>query len=350
MTISGNFKPFGIGSLPFKDSKLAWESIFEYFPEIPFWPQLPNRSFLENMYIQFSEHLPGRVIDLDKEKLFINTTSDLQPEIEGFYNDYLTNDLERYKVSRDYCEGIYAGLDLVSENNEPFVSIEFMKGQITGPVSFGLQVADEQLKPILYNEMLRDVMVKNLQRKAEWQEAILGKFNENVIVSVDEPYLSSIGSGLLNLNRDNIVNDIESVFKNLKAYKAMHCCGNTDWSLITETSIDILLFDAYNYMNNFILFSSDIQEFLDRGGCLGWGIVPSTPDALESVDQNSLINHLEAGINSLSKKGIDKEKIIHQSFITPSCGLGTITPDQARTAMALTRNISGYMRKKYDFD
>ncbi|MBM3132761.1 MAG: hypothetical protein FJZ95_07000, partial [Chloroflexi bacterium] len=62
---SKSFKPRGlataIGSMPHADPAEAGALALRYLPDIPVWPQLPNRSFLENMYAQYSEGLPGVV-------------------------------------------------------------------------------------------------------------------------------------------------------------------------------------------------------------------------------------------------------------------------------------------------
>jgi hypothetical protein len=350
MKAIGNFKAFGIGSLPYKTPKAAWDNVLNYFPDIPFWPQLPKRSYLENMYVQFSEHLPGRIVDLEKEHIYIDKINAPESELEKFFNDFLTNDLDKFAVSRDYCEGIYYGLELLNGNSKLFDPIDYIKGQITGPISFGLQIVDEALKPIRYDDMYHDITLKNLQRKAQWMEKILSKFNKKTIMSVDEPYLSSIGSGILNLNRDQIIQDIELIFQNINGLKAMHCCGNTDWSIITDTSLDILLFDGYNYMQNVALFTTDLQTFLDRGGCLGWGMVPSTPEPLAKETQESLRARFETGLELLISKGFDRDQLLQQSFLTPSCGLGPLTPELAETAMVLTKSLSEYIRTKYELE
>ena len=346
----GYCKQLGIGSLPEIDANKAWLGILYNFPDIPFWPQLPKRSYLENMYLQFSELIPGRVIDQKKQRFFIDKAQNLQQEMEEFYNAYLSNEIEVFKVSREYCEGIYSGLELYEQNPGLFEGAEFIKGQITGPISFGLQVIDNADKPILYDEMLHDILVKNLQRKAQWQEQVLSKINENVIISVDEPYLSSVGSGFLNLNRQQVIDDLETVFQPLKCIKATHCCGNTDWSLLMETSADLLLFDAFNYSKNFVLFASAIKSFLARGGLIGWGIVPTTSSELHKVNQKDLIKHLEDGISKLADKGLDRELVSHQSLITPACGMGNLSVKQAEKVMTLTKAISDHMRVKYSLE
>ena len=350
MNLIANCKPLGIGSLPDIDANLAWENVLKNFTQIPFWPQLPKRSYLENMYLQFSEQLPGRVVDLENERFFVDKTQDLEPDMEKFFNIYLSEDIEAFKISKEYSLGIHSGLELLENNKDIFNDIEFIKGQLTGPISFGLQVIDSSQKPILYDDMLHDILVKNLQRKAQWQEQILGKINKNTIISVDEPYLSSVGSGFLNLNRDMVIRDIEAVFQSIKNIKATHCCGNTDWSLIFETSTDIILFDAYNYTKNFVLFNSDIRSFLSRGGCIGWGIVPTSGTELEKCKVEELLARLEYGINLLVDKGIDHDTILHQSFITPACGLGPLSVAQAETAMNYTNAISEQMRTKYNLE
>jgi hypothetical protein len=41
--------------------------------DIPFWPQLPNHSYTEDMYVQASEHFPGIRLDLSNRKLSFST-------------------------------------------------------------------------------------------------------------------------------------------------------------------------------------------------------------------------------------------------------------------------------------
>ncbi|WP_455392577.1 hypothetical protein [[Eubacterium] cellulosolvens] len=346
----GNCKALGIGSLPHTNAADAWDDVLNYFSKIPFWPQLPKRRYYENMYLQFSEHIPGRQIDLENQSFFIDRTQDLQPAMERFYQQYLSEDIDQLGISREYIEGLYYALDLLDNNDDFFYDIEFIKGQVTGPVSFGLQVVDQDKKPIFYDEMLHDILLKNLERKTRWQQEVLAKINQNMIISVDEPYLSSIGSGVLILNRDQVIEDIEKIFKVLTCLKATHCCGNTDWSLLLETSADILLFDAYNYTTHLALFASDLDSFLNRGGCLGWGIVPSTVNELEKTGVEELIKRLEDGIQLLVKKGLDQKSILRQSYVTPSCGLGNISIAHAKYAMQLTKTISEHMRAKYKLD
>ncbi|MGD0918697.1 MAG: hypothetical protein ABSB22_19790 [Thermodesulfobacteriota bacterium] len=41
--------------------------------------------------------------------------------------------------------------------------------------------------------------------------------------------------------------------------------GNTVWSLLLETRLDILSFDAYSYLENLSLYPKGLKTFLERG-------------------------------------------------------------------------------------
>ena len=61
--------PTIIGSMPHRDAETAYAQITHYLKDIPVWPQLPKRSPLENMYIQYSEGFPGIVIEDDSLRI-----------------------------------------------------------------------------------------------------------------------------------------------------------------------------------------------------------------------------------------------------------------------------------------
>ncbi|MCX5686133.1 MAG: hypothetical protein NTW09_01530, partial [Candidatus Omnitrophica bacterium] len=193
-----NFEATGLGSVPFKDPKEACRVIFENYKEIPFWPQLPKRSFLENMYAQFSEHLPGLVLDEANKSLYIDTTG-VAETIEEVYGKYLESDTEFFRMSEDRAPGFYHFLENLKN---PPKEIKFIKGQITGPVSFALTVTDQNKRAIIYDKDLLEIITKTMVMKARWQVRKLKKAHPAVIIFIDEPYLMSIGSSYVNINAE----------------------------------------------------------------------------------------------------------------------------------------------------
>ncbi len=321
MKIKAKFLTTGIGSLPYVDASKSAEWIFKAF-DIPFWPQLPKRSFKENMYSQFSQGLPGLVIDEKKRTIHVDSSKDLSEELARIYEAYISGDYSLFGITEEFTGGFYAFIKMV-ERYKP----EYVKGHITGPVSFGLGVTDEKGKSIIYNDSLKEAFVKLLEIKAIWQIDKLKDAAKKIIIFIDEPYLASFGSSFINIKREDVILMLDSIIDGIHSKGAMagiHCCGNTDWSVITETKVDIINFDAYLYADNLSLYSEDIKKFLKKGGYLAWGIVPTSEDVLKETG-SSLFKKLSSQIENLEKKSIDRDLIISNSLLTPSCGMGTLS-------------------------
>ncbi|MEW6097483.1 MAG: methionine synthase [bacterium] len=332
-----------IGSLPHKDVKRACQVVINNLPEIPIWPQLPQRSFKENMYIQYSENLPCVVCNEENQRILFDTSKDLELQLERFYQKYLDKDIDYFKISKDYAAGFYAMLEHWAQPPTP----KFIKGQITGPISFGLTITDENKKAIIYHEQLFDVVVKGLAMKALWQISKFKDLNLPSIIFIDEPYLASFGSAYVNLSKEEVIiplNEIvETIKENNNVLVGTHCCGNTDWSLLMETKVDIINFDAYNFISNFALYPKELTGFLNRGGMLAWGIVPSSEEVVKE-DSKSLVKRFEKGIELLSSKGIQKELLLKNLFITPSCGTGSLSEDIAEKVFGLALELTNQIK------
>ena len=335
--------PLHVGSVPHTDPAQACDLTFRHFPQISTWPQLPRRILLENMYIQYSERFPGLVLEAENNRIYVNRAADLDPELEQLYLAYLENDIEFGAVSADYAAGLYAFLERAPAHSDGFLAI---KGQVTGPVSWGLRVTDQNRRPVLYEEILADALAKLLRLKASWQEKQLRQVFDTTIIFVDEPYMSSFGSALIPIQRDQVITLIEEVLAGIQGIKGTHCCGNTDWSVLLDTSIDIINFDAYGYGHTLALYPDDVRAFLDRGGVIAWGIVPNDDHVLYETP-SSLLGHLERAWGHLERKNIPREQIVASSLITPACGTGTLSQDVAERVFRLTTQVSELAREKY---
>jgi methionine synthase II (cobalamin-independent) len=334
--------PTGVGSLPHTSPKEAYDLILNNLKEIPFWPQLSNLSFKENMYAQFSYLLPNVVIDEVNKRVFIDTSKDESPA-ENFLAQILEENVDYFAYQKEYFQGLYGMLERMESLNE----IKVFKGQITGPISLGFQVTDENRKPIYYNDFYRDMMIKNLRMMAIWQERELKKLCDRTMIFLDEPFLSMIGSAFTSIDRKKAIDQMNEVLSGIKGVKAIHCCANTDWSLVLETNIEVLNFDAYEYADNLFLYADKVIEFLEKGGMIAWGIVPTMEENLDKENVGSLTERLEKNMKTLAEKGISMNDILQSSIITPSCGLGPSTIRGAEKALPILREISKKMRDRY---
>jgi methionine synthase II (cobalamin-independent) len=334
----------GIGSLPHNDPKEACQLIWDLMPEIPFWPQLPKRSPLENMYYQYAENMPGFIAKKEGGFYIDEGKEGFYKELETFYQAFISHDLEYFRISKKYASGLYHWL----EGKEHLKFACGIKGQITGPVSFGLQVTQQDKRSILYNDTLKDVMTKQLLGKAQWQVALMKQIHPNPIIFLDEPYLSAFGSAFTSIDRDTVMALFREFFSTADSLTGIHCCGNTDWSLILDSKPDILSFDTYSYGDSLFLYEESLTRFLKQGGIIAWGIVPTNESDIIKETAESLIARLEKAWEKLSLIGFDEKTILAQSIITPACGLGSSPKQAAVKAFQLTKQISERIRIQFD--
>jgi hypothetical protein len=167
------------------------------------------------------------------------------------------------------------------------------------------------------------------------QEQFLGV---PTILFFDEPSLSSFGSAFSGLNREDVVLSLNECFRGVQGLKGVHCCGNTDWSVILAANFDILSFDAYGYLETLSLYPKELKAFLEKGGILAWGIVPTSEHILKE-NALSLVERFEKGIGVLSKKGIDRG-LLRRAIITPSCGTASLSIPLAERVCQVTAEVS----------
>jgi hypothetical protein len=312
----------GIGSFPQTDPGIVSELILANLPEIPFWPQLPNTGFHEQMEIQYTEGL------------------------SEFYENVVTDNLDYFKISPGYSRGIYEmekklkGIDVSA--------IRYFKHQVIGPLTFGLGRTDENKKAIYYNEVFRDVIIKGLIMKARWMIGKFKPFGLNQICFVDEPILSAFGSStFVSVNRMEVVASLREVYDaihNEGVLAGTHCCGNTEWTILIDAGADIISFDAYEYGDTIAFYHDKIKSFLEKGGVLAWGIVPSS-EKINQETPESLVKKLEQSMEKLVSKGIDSNLLFNKCLLTPSCGTGSMSEELSNKVFSYLKKVSDIIRE-----
>jgi methionine synthase II (cobalamin-independent) len=350
------FQPHGlpvlIGSLPFAEHEQALKLVLNYTPEIPLWIQLPVHRE-EGMVAQFMPGMPGLCATADRS--FIDTAqADFDRDLIHFYEEYLAvmegnTDLSdsRFLLNEDTARGFFLFIESLKRLSAPPVAV---KGQVTGPFTFCTGILDQNKKAIIYDEQIKDAAVKLLALKSRWQVRQLSQFGCPVIIFLDEPALAGFGSSeFISISKDTIIQSLEEVMEAVHAeggLAGVHVCANTDWSLILDSTADIVSFDAYSYFERFVLYKDSIKEFLNAGKIIAWGIVPTREvDKLENETTESLINRWKEKAAQLEKLGIDSNQLISQSLITPSCGAGSLSAELAIKVLRLTREVSQQIRR-----
>lgn len=338
----------GIGGMPHLDPAKACEVILQYTPRAVTLPNCSNISYKQRSMFYSSEGLPGRVIDDLNKRLYLDSEK-FFAELEVFYQHYLEEDIEYFATSTEFHIGYHVMLDILRKKFPDNTIL--LKGNIASPVSFCFRLKDEKGEPIYYNPHFRDAAVKLLGMKARWLETqlkkVIGPRNVSTLILFADPFLEVIGSAYYNLDKADIINILNECLDSVKGLSGIHCCGNTDWGMLLNTQIDVLSFDAYNYTEKIALYSQDIKNFLNRGGMLAWGIVPTSTEAVESENARSLVNKLIEGIKLLSNKGIDEVLLFRRSFITPSCGTTTLSEQIAERIHVLLKEVYELLMENY---
>jgi methionine synthase II (cobalamin-independent) len=350
-----NFKPQAkatlIGSLPISDHDEALRIVMESTPDIPLWVQLPVHS-QEGMLTQFVSGLPGLVIS-DNRVILDASLSDFDRELLDFYEEYIavtqgtkSLDASRFVLTKESAPGFFVLQEALKTVSKPFA----IKGQITGPVTLSLGITDHNKQAAFYDERLRDAITKIIALKARWQVEQLKQFGVPVIIFLDEPALAGFGSSaLIGVSKEDVEKLLAEVIDQIHqsgGLAGVHVCANTDWTLILESSADILSFDAYDYFDRLILYAKELKKFLEQDKILAWGIVPTAKEEdIEKETADSLVARWEEEASELETLGISQAQILSQSLITPSCGTGSMSLDHALKVLKLNLEVSGSLQR-----
>lgn len=347
----------GIGSLPFLEADRALSLVSEYLPEMPHWPQLPKRGSQEGFIYQFLNPLVETgLVSVEGDRTYFDTTRDDWPAcLTRFYSLYLEaaegsqDALKQFAFPYESATGFFAFMEKMSGSLLSSTA-RYVKGQLAGPLTIGLQVKDHQGKYIYYDEQLRDVLVKTLAMHARWQAVTLGKLGLPVIIFIDEPGIRVLGQfSYITVTEEMVKEDMKAIFDAIHAGGAIagvHSCDAIDWSVLFDTpEVDIVSFDAYGYFKSLFPYIRELKRFMDRGGVLAWGIVP-TFDAVFKEDKESLLKKIDAQWGELQGRGIDLDMLSRQALITPSCGAGLLSEEAAERIYRLTAEVSGALRER----
>ena len=338
MTIPGNLLTTAMAVMPHRDVDRALQVALSM--DVPFWPQLPLYSYHEDMYVQASEHFPGILLDLEKRTLRFSMekfTAELEDTLAHF------EEPEYFDVSQTYSV-VYNRFLALDLSDRPAI-----RGQLEGPISFGFNVLDQDDRPILFDDTVRPFMLEFMAKRVNIQLERLTKRNPNAFMFIDEPGLQFLFSAMSGYSDLAAKGDMEVFFSMIQRPRGVHLCGNPDWDFLLGLDLDLLSLDVYSNGEVFASYAESIKKFLERGGFLVWGIVPTNFEPFEAEDLDSLEKRLDEIWDILGKRGIDLEFLLSRSLLSPAtCCL--VNPDGEKTveeAFKVIKDLSARFREKY---
>jgi hypothetical protein len=338
MTIPGNLLTTAMAVMPHRDVDRALERAFSL--DVPFWPQLPLLNYYEDMYVQASEGFPGILLDLEARTLRFSTEK-FALELEAVLARF--DEPDYFDISPTYSVVYHRFL------RSDLASRPAIRGQLEGPVSFGLNIHDENNRPILFDDTVRPFMLDFMARRVNVQLERLKKINPHAFMFVDEPGLQFIFSGMSGYNNLQARDDMEGFFAQIERPRGIHLCGNPDWDFLLGLDLDVLSLDMFTNGERFVSYLGSIRKFLDRGGILIWGIVPTNFEPFEKESSEMLEHRLVDLWQSLGRGGIDLDYLLFRSMLSPAtCCL--VNPDGTETverAFEVTRGLSRKLRERF---
>ena len=335
MTIPGNLLTTAMAVMPHTDVDQALKAALSL--DVPFWPQLPLHSYYEDMYVQASEHFPGIQLNLPDRTLSFSFEKFIQ-EIEQTAARFETP--EYFDISATYS-AVYHRFLALDLADRPAI-----RGQIEGPVSLGMNILDQDKRPIVFDDNVRPFLLEFLSRRVNVQLQNLKKLNSNAFMFIDEPGLQFVFSGMSGYSDLAAKRDLETFLSQVGRPVGIHLWGNPDRDFLLNLEINVLSLDTYSNGEIFTSYTASIRAFLDRGG------IPTNIEPFEKETIASIESRLKSLWEKLTKSGIDRDLLLSQSMLSPAtCCL--VNSDRERTvekAFALTKKLSAKFRAEYSLN
>jgi hypothetical protein len=338
MSLPGNLLTTAMAVMPHRNADRALCAALSL--DVPFWPQLPLLSYYEDMYVQAAEHFPGIVTDVEKRTIRFSMDKfiiELEQALAHFEEPAFFDITETYS-------SVYHRFLKMDLSSRPAI-----RGQLEGPISFGLNVRDQDDRPILFDDTVRSFMLDFMARRINTQLNRLKALNPNAFMFVDEPGLQYIFNAMSGFDSITAKREMETFFSGVERPRGVHLCGNPDWDFLLGLDLDLLSLDVYSNGEVFVSYAKSILKFLERGGYLIWGIVPTSFESFEKENIESIEKRLLEFWRILECGGIDRGFLLARSMLSPAtCCL--VNPDGEATvehAFKTVKVLSERLRERF---
>jgi hypothetical protein len=321
----------GVGSLPLTSVPSAIRAVAELSPEIPFWPQLPQRSEGESIIGQSLGIVAGLV----------------EPRNEGY----------GYQVKEGRIDSVLEVLhrsvgDLLPTNAPGFGAFEkalssrlfphavAVKGQTAGPITLSAYLFHKG-RPFLSDPALFAAITLHVSRRVCWQVERLKSARRPVLVFVDEPALCQDVAGASSPSEETRIDALAATLEDARtrgAYVGLHCCAARPFERMRRAKPDILSFDAHEGLDLFFA-DSHALDFVHQGGMVAYGIVPTRP-GLNAADSVQIFSRW---LQATSRAG-DAHELAQSAMITATCGLGLADMSAVAQSFSVAHSLSKLIR------
>ena len=334
-----SFTPTMMATVPYREAAHCADIV------LASCPQAARLPVMSGAFRWAMEGIPLIYFNREKKSIVMKPPEENEEQLLEFYDHVENDDLDYFATTAATASWYFEFLEEMQKAglNPPWVGF-----QIPGPVVLGDSFKQDSGVPCIHHETMWDILVKAIAMKSRWLEKKLHEIFPQAQVICDHPeptlinFTSAVGGG----SREKLVRGVSEAFAGFGGLRWVHCCSNIDWSLLTEADIDVINFDAHQLCDKVSLQAKELNQFLERGGQLGWGIVPVQTELLDQEDAASLSERLLAGMEIFTSRGMDQALINKASWILTSCETNLLPEEKADRAFALTREVAEIVRRK----
>jgi hypothetical protein len=321
----------GIGSLPLTSMTSAIQSIAEFSPEIPFWPQLPRLSEEESVIGQGL----GILADLLEPR-----DGGYGYEVKSGRIDSVLDILHRSSGKLKAANATGFGAFEQALSSGLFKSAIAVKGQIEGPITLSAYLFYRD-RPFLSNTALFAAVAFHVSQIICWQIDRLKLAGLPVLLFVDEPALCLEAPAVDGVSEEQRLNALSVTLDDARlrgAFAGLHCCAARPFGRMCRAKPDILSFDAHAGLE---LFFADPHalDFVRKGGIVAYGMIP-TWSRLETIDSTSIFMRW---LKAASLAG-DPQELAQGAMITATCGLGLLDASAVADSFRVAHGVSWLIR------
>lgn len=335
-------QPLIWGGLPHRDGQAALDLLTTATPQVLGWASLPQRSFREVPLLQALAGFPGLVADIDREQVHVDRAI-AERGLDRLGLAYLRSESEVGVLAPEYAAGLSALLQHLEPRETPLV----LKIEVLGPVSLALQVVDERDRPLAYDPAMREALLQHLVQRIGWHYRQLSAMARHVLICLYEPFLNALESPLCPLTWEDGAELIDRVLIDIPAHCGLIIDGAFNWPLMLAAPIDLLVFNALEQRTALFEAAPAVAGFVERGGKLGWGLVPTDRDSFEQTTVAELAGQLEDAIQTLAQlSGMSPERIAGATLVCQAGRLTEQTPAQAEAIVQRCVELAADIRER----
>jgi hypothetical protein len=233
------------------------------------------------------------------------------------------------RIDADAHGGLVAFVEVAQALPRPPKAV---KAQVTGPLTLGAALMHAGVAP-------RQAFAAGARVARDWAVAVEDYFestlpDSELVLFFDEPALVEWHGDEGPLDREFATDLLSAALAACRCISGVHVCGAGALPIALGAGPEIVHVDVAAVS---IEDSIAITRFLEGGGWIAWGAVPTHGPIGEHP--SPLWKALLDVWCELTKRGCDPVRLRRQALVAPACGLAGHGASQAERAMLLAREL-----------